>query len=255
MIALASLTGCSSHLPTNGSALTALKEKSLACPKGSVYNAFVALDGSGSSQNEVLLANRWESVRDHLTQTAVCSGHARVVVISSSSATSVVLLDNDLQPSGATENAQLRRVDEMVEENLEQAKAAYIAALPGLDADGTDMTSAYFALGDYIEERDRAVGDHLYRAQIDTDGIQNVGVNLNDPALTSASAESLAASAALPQLDDRVSVSFLGIGKVAGSEQPSTEYVNGLKAFWSATCESTSAGSCTVLTDFAGGAW
>ncbi len=116
------------------------------------------------------------------------------------------------------------------------------------------MTAVYFALQDYVTERDGAEGEQVYNAQVGTDGIQNVGVDLGEPSLLAASAGSLAASVALPQLDDRVSVSFLGIGKVAGSEQPSTDHVSGLKAFWSATCEATGAGSCTVLTDFAGGA-
>ncbi|PPG90707.1 hypothetical protein C5C00_01655 [Rathayibacter rathayi] len=253
VVVLASITSCSGHPPASGGAITALQERLLACSDDATYNAFDALDGSASSQDAPLLTARWDAVRDNIVQAAVCGGHARVVVVSSSSATSILLLDSDLQPAGATENARLRRVDGLVDETIEHAKAAYAAALPGLEPNGSDLTAAYFALGDYIEERDGAGGEQAYSAQVATDGIQNVGVNLGDPLLTAASAESLATSVAVPQLDGRVSVSFLGIGKVAGSEQPSTEYVNGLKAFWSATCEVTGAGSCTVLTDFGGG--
>ncbi|WP_068254748.1 hypothetical protein [Rathayibacter tritici] len=212
-----------------------------------------ALDGSGSSRDADLLETRWGAVRAHLTQAAVCGGHARVVVGSSSSATSVILLDADLEPAGATENARLRGVEELVDDKLAEAQEAYEAALPGLDTGGTDMTAAYFALADYITERDSLGGEQVYSVQVETDGIQNVGVDLSDPTLNAEAAEALASSVALPQLDERVSVTFLGVGKVAGTEQPSTEYVNGLKAFWSATCDATGAGSCAVLTDFGGG--
>ncbi|PTL73210.1 hypothetical protein C1I63_10360 [Rathayibacter caricis DSM 15933] len=250
--ALACLSGCSDSSTSGGGAVAELGERASACPDSALYNSFDALDGSGSSQDETLLSARWDAVRDHLVQTAVCGGHARIIVVSSSSATSVVLLDADLQPSGATRNAKLRRVDGLVDEKLVQVKAAYDEAVPLLDPNGTDMTAVYYALSDYITDRDHVGDDQVYIAQIETDGIQNVGVNLGVPSLDAASAESLAASVPVPRLGGRVSISFLGIGKVAGSAQPSTEYVNGLKAFWSTTCSATGAGSCTVLTDFGG---
>ncbi|PPF20836.1 hypothetical protein C5B95_07160 [Rathayibacter sp. AY1A7] len=246
------LSGCAGHEFADGPTAD-LKERLTVCPPSGTYNSIDLLDGSGSSQDPVLLDDRWGAVRAHLIQAAVCGGHARVVVGSSSSATSVILLDTDLEPAGATENARLRRVEELVDANLATAKEAYNTALPELDTGGTDMTAAYFSLADYITERDSVVGEQVYSAQVETDGIQNVGIDLSAPSLSVESSEALTSSVHLPQLDERISVTFLGIGKVAGTEQPSTDYVNGLKAFWSATCKATGAGSCTVLTDFGGG--
>ena len=248
---LITVTACSST--TTGSSLAALQERAKSCPEDTSLNTFDGFDGTGSTQDEALLITRWEAVREHLTKAAVCAGHARVVVLSSSSATSTVLFDGDLHPTGATPNARLRRVEDLVNTALTTAQSAYGLILPTLDADGTDMTAAYYALVDYIAERDDLGGDQVFGARVETDGVQNVGVDLSIPSLNVQMAEALASAIEMPQLDDRVSVTFLGIGKVAGTDQPPTEYVNALKAFWSATCHATGAKSCTVLTDFTGG--
>jgi hypothetical protein len=86
-----------------------------------------------------------------------------------------------------------------------------------------------------------------------TDGLASRPAELGGGALTAASAGQLAASLDLPWDTDHKawSVSVVGVGRIAGDQQPPTETIEALKVFYT-TWLTDCAERLTVVTDYPG---
>lgn len=208
--------------------------------------SYTALDLSDSARDTGLVADRLKLVEESLTETAVCSGTARVVAFSNSEAATAILFDADLKPEGATDQARRRRAPKLVDEamvevrhNLERAKAS----LPG---GGTDVVAQLRLISEYHQQ----IGvDRPLVARVLTDGISTTGVVLNRSDLTDTLAANLANTIALPTLTKSTDVVFAGIGKVSGPDIPPTEFTNAVKTFFSTVCGRLGAKTCVPISD------
>lgn len=240
--------GCSST--TSGSELDHVSELTSNCLADAKPAGSINMDGTDSTQSPALLESRWSAATDLATEVAACGGHLRISVFTSSASASTVLFDGDLIPTGATDIAKVRSVSKLVEQAIETAKADYAAAIAALPQDSTDVTASLGSAREYLEQLNASDQQYALTVLVLTDGIQNVGVSVGDPSLTSDDARASAAQAVLPDLSG-ATVTFAGIGRVSGN-QPPTSYTDALKVFYETVCSSTHAASCTVVTDYTG---
>jgi hypothetical protein len=255
MVALAAVTvmACSSCAsPTTSGSLGTLTALAQECPSGRSVATLVELDGTGSSQADDILSSRMAIVRDQATKVAVCSGQLRVAVFTSGVSATKVIFDAQLSPQGATQIAQLRRVPELVDAAMTQIEAAYPPAVTSLPQTGTDVTAVFRSGAEYTAQVSAGKSPApQVSIVVLTDGVQNLGLPLDQTTLTDEQATKLAAGTPTVSLDGVV-VTFAGIGRVDGAEPP-TSYVEALKVFYRKTCETSRASSCTVVTDYAQG--
>ena len=255
MVALAAVTvmACSScAAPATSGSLGTLTALAQECPSGRSVATLVEVDGTGSSQADDILSSRMAIVQDQATKVAVCSGQLRVAVFTSGVSATKVIFDAPLSPQGATQIAQLRRVPELVDATMTQIKAAYPAAVTSLPQTGTDVTAVFRSGAEYTAQVSAGKSPvPQVSLVVLTDGVQNLGLPLDQTTLTDEQATKLAAGMPAVSLDG-VTVTFAGIGRVDGTEPP-TSYVEALKVFYRKTCETSRASSCTVVTDYAQG--
>ncbi|MHB1008289.1 MAG: hypothetical protein ACYC1E_03405 [Propionibacteriaceae bacterium] len=253
MVALAAATvmACSScAAPTTSGSLGTLAALAQGCPSGRSVATLVELDGTGSSQADDILSSRMAIVRDQATKVAVCAGLLRVAVFTSGVSATKVIFDAPLAPQGATQIAQLRRVPELVDAAMKQIEAAYPQAVVSLPQTGTDVTAVFRSGAEYNAQVSAGKSPvPQVSLVVLTDGVQNLGLPLDQTTLTDEQAARLAAGTPTVSLDG-VGVTFAGIGRVDGTEPP-TGYVEALKVFYRKTCEASQASSCTVVTDYA----
>ncbi len=217
----------------------------VACPAKNLAS-YVAIDLSDSARDSALVAARLKLVRESLTETAVCSGTARVVAFSNSAAATAVLLDGDLKPKGATDTARRKHAPSLVDQAMVAVNNQLSRATASLPGGGTDVV-AQLRL---IDEFHHQVGiDRKLIARILTDGITTTGVVLNRPDLTDALATNLASSISLPSMTKSTDIVFAGIGKVSGSDIPPTEFTNAIKQFFTAVCGRLGTDSCVPISD------
>lgn len=207
--------------------------------------AMVAIDGTGSSTSDAILAERMTAIESIVRTTAICSGRLKVVVFASSSAATVTLFEGSLQLDGATDNARLKRVDRLVSDVMAKVRQVYQPAVTSLVQGGSDITSEYRLAEEWIKQ----VGTP-FRLQLVmlTDGFQNVGVDLGARALSKQEAEALANQVAVPKLPG-ASVVVAGLGRVTGQPAPSN-VVEGLVSYYDALCHHTEAAHCLSVTDY-----
>jgi hypothetical protein len=243
-------SGCTT--PVASGDLAALQTLAKQCPSGRSVATLVELDGTGSSQSDDILASRMTIVRDQATKVAVCSGQLRVAVFTSGVSATKVIFDAPLSPQGATQIAQLRRVPELVDATMKQIEAAYPQAVTSLPQTGTDVTAVFRSGAEYTAQvaAGRSPVPQVSLVVL-TDGVQNLGLPLDQTTLTDEQATKLAAGMPTVSLDGVV-VTFAGIGRVDGTEPP-TGYVEALKVFYRKACEASRASSCMVVTDYAQG--
>ncbi|MGQ4268585.1 hypothetical protein [Nocardiopsis changdeensis] len=208
----------------------------------------VAVDGSGSSDDEAITAERLAAMEHITTQTAVCSGRLKALVFSSTSGATTTLFDGALEAHGATDNARLRKVPALVEEATTQINEGYEAAVEGLPGGGSDVTAQYRLGAEWI---DQLGGDYRLHLVVFSDGFHNVGHKPGSEALSREEAETLAAETTMPDLSG-ASVTVAGIGRVAGDPVPS-DVVEGLVFYYDALCEQANAEECASVTDYAVG--
>lgn len=246
-VALA-VSGCGVTAPTGE--LGALQALAKQCPADRSVATLIELDGTGSSQSDDIVATRMAVVRDQATKVAVCSGQLRVGVFTSGVSATKTIFDAPLQPQGATQIAQLRRVPGLVDDAMKQIEAAYAPAVASLSQQGTDVTAVFRSASEYAAQVSAGKNPaSVVSLVVLTDGIQSIGVPLDGISLTDDEATQLAAEMPAVSLDG-AAVTFVGIGRVTGN-QPSTSYVEALKVFYRKVCEASQASSCTVVTDYA----
>jgi len=250
LAAVLALAGCST--PQTAGELGNLQGFAKQCPTSRSVATLVELDGTGSSQADDILASRMAVVRDQATKVAVCSGQLRVAVFTSGVSATKVVFDAPLSPPGATQIAQLRRVPELVDAAMKQIEAAYPQAVTSLPQTGTDVTAVFRSGAEYTAQvsAGKSPAPQVSLVVL-TDGVQNLGLPLDQTTLTDEQATKLAAGTPTVSLDGVV-VTFAGIGRVDGAEPP-TSYVEALKVFYRKTCEASRASSCSVVTDYAQG--
>lgn len=216
------------------------------CDTSAPPAALIAVDGTGSSASEQVAAERMSAIESIVRRTAVCSGQLRVLVFSSSSASTVPLFDGSLHPAGATDNARLKRLPKLVEGVMTQIRTAYGPAVARLDQGGSDITAQYRLASEWIGQVGSQSRLHLYML---TDGFQNISVNLGARPLSKAEAATLANRVSVPKLPG-ASVVVAGLGKVAGAP-PRSDVVEGLVAYYDALCRRSGAATCVSVTDYA----
>jgi hypothetical protein len=220
-------------------------------PEGTGLATYIGDDLSGSARDAAIESGRRAAIKAVATKTAVCGGHLRIDGFSSSVSASRVVFDGDLRPPGATQIAQLRKVDDLVKdtmpviENGLQAAAAALQAFPGSDILGQ------FRLAEEYRQQLASTGPHRLEVHLLTDGEQSVNIDLTQPTLTTADATALANRLPVVSYPPGTLVELVGVGRVAGTEQP-TPYVEALKTFYDNYCGRSGA-SCRAVTDYTEG--
>jgi hypothetical protein len=243
-VSAAALAACS---PTASGDLGDLQSLAKTCPAHELVE-YDGYDVSGSGQSPAVTSARLAALKTIATKVAVCNGHLRVDAFTGSAAASTVVFDQNLTPAGATQIAKLRKVDSLVAADMKKITAGIAHATTTLATDGSDITAQFGLAAEYGKQM-AASGPVSLSIDLQTDGVQTVGVVLNTRALTTSSAADLANRApavALP-VDTRVTVS--GLGKTAGTPPP-TSYVDAIKAFYLAYCRHTGAANCVAVTDY-----
>lgn len=238
------LTACSS-LNANTSSDQAILAT---CTPDKQVAADVEIDGSGSSSGDTIATERLVITADVVRRTAICGGHLMVRAFSASSGATVTIYNGDLTLSGATDNARLRRVDKLVGDVMGEITTKYGAAITALPGGGSDITSVYRLAGEYASQLGDGYELHLY---VLTDGLNNIGTDLQSQVLTPAQAADLAATVSVPALPG-ASITVAGLGRVDGDPAPSA-LVEGLVAFYNALCVKTGAKACVSVTDYTAG--
>jgi hypothetical protein len=239
------VTAACSSPPSTQSELAANQQLLATCDPSAPPASFVQIDGTGSSNSDAILNERFTAVEQVVRRTAICSGYLRVIVFASSSAATAPLFDGPLHLDGATANARLKRAPALVSSTMEQIKKAYSPAVAGLSGGGSDITAQYRLASEWTQQLG---GNYRLALTIFTDGFQNVGVDLGARALTKQEATALADRVAVPQLPG-ASVVAAGLGRVAGNPPPSN-VVEGLVSFYDALCAKTAAATCVSVTDY-----
>jgi hypothetical protein len=238
------LTACSSPNAHTSSDQTILA----ACSPDKQVAADVEIDGSGSSSGDTITTERLAITADVVRRTAICGGHLLVRAFSASSGATVTIYDGDLTLPGATDNARLRRVDPLVEKVMAEISAKYGDAITALPDGGSDITSVYRLAGEYAAQLGDGFQLHLY---VLTDGLNNIGTDLQSQVLTPDQATDLAAAVSVPELPG-ATITVAGLGRVDGDPAPSA-LVEGLVAFYNALCVKTDAKTCVSVTDYTAG--
>lgn len=217
------------------------------CPAGKKLASDVEIDASGSGRTAELPSERAAVVSDVARRTAICGGHLRVSIFSASSAATVPLYDGELSLSGATDNARLRRVPELVNHVMTTTTQAYATKVNDLTPDGSDIVAEYRLSSEYVQQLG---GGYILRLVLLTDGFQASSTfGIGDQPLSADQAAALAQQVTVPTLPKNASVTVAGLGKVVG-QPPASDVVDGLVAFYDAICRRTGAGTCLSVTDY-----
>lgn len=215
------------------------------CPKGTKVASKVDIDVSGSARTATLQPERSNAIGDMARQTAICGGHLQVTAFSASSAATVVLYDGELSLPGATDNARLRRVPDLVTTIMSTVTEAYGTKIQLLSPGGSDIVGQYRLAAEYLQQLG---ADYQLHLVLLTDGFQTAGIRMGSAPLTKDDATAMAANIDLPKLPV-ASITVAGIGKVTG-QPPSSSVVDGVIAFYDAVCKKTKAASCLSVTDY-----
>lgn len=231
------LTGCTGHASGE---LGRLQSLLATCPDRPV-NVLNLVDGSGTTQSAEIAREYLATIDADVEKAAVCGGHVTVAAFGTNSVTAPIY-DRDLEAPGSTDIAKLRRVPGMVDEVMAEVTKNYAPAVKLLPEGGTDVTGLFRLLGEARDLRP----DMQLQATISTDGLTNQGIVI-DHILTDAEATALADSVSVPDLSG-ATISVVGIGRVAG-DPLSSDFIVGLKAFYTRLCQNTKADTCLVVTD------
>ena len=231
------LTSCTGHAPGE---LGRLQATLANCPDRPL-NALNLSDGSGTTQSAEIAREYLATIEADVERVAVCGGHLSVSAFGTNSVTAPIY-DGDLEAPGSTDLAKLRRVPDMVDEVMAEATKNYAPAVKLLPEGGTDVTGPFRLLGEARDLRP----DMALQVTINTDGLTNQGIVI-DHTLTEAEATALADTVAVPDLSG-ASISVVGIGRTTGDPLPS-DFIAGLKAFYTRLCANTDAAKCLVVTD------
>lgn len=217
------------------------------CDSSAPPASLIAIDGTGSSAATAIEAQRMTIVESVVRRTAICSGDLRVTVFTTSSAATVTLFDGALKLPGATSNARLLRVPNVVASVMAQIKKSYAPAAASLQYGGSDITGQYRQAADWITQVGRPYLLHFYLL---TDGFQTIGIDLGAHLLSPQQAAALADQVTMPKLPG-TSIIVAGLGRIA-VQAAATDVVNELVSYYNELCHNAAAASCLSVTDYAG---
>ena len=216
------------------------------CPDNTLLT-ILDFDLTASGRDEALLAERLDDAQIEIERTADCGGRLIAGAHSNSSAATVTLLDIELHPEGATEIARDRKLGPLVDQTMAQLRTEIDAAMDRLPADGSDLTAAMRFVSDQASRH--ASDNTTIDVTIYTDAISNVGpLALNDPGVTVDDAARTAAEAPDPATAGINELRIEGIGHVAGTNQPPSDYVEVITTQTGAYLDRTGATHTDALT-------
>jgi hypothetical protein len=240
------VTGCSSQAPGQ---LGGLQSLAKTCPtNGTILDSYIGYDVSGSGRDTAITKARDTAITSIATKVAVCGGHLHIDAFAGSATASTVVYDGDVKPAGATQIAQLRKVPDLVKTTMATIESGITSAARTIPADGSDITSQLGMAAEYADQVS-TTGKHLLTVDLLTDGVQTVGVVLNNKTLNTATATDLAKNAPVTSLPPTTTVKISGLGKTSGTPAP-TSYVQAIQAFYLAYCHRTGAQSCAAVVDY-----
>jgi hypothetical protein len=218
----------------------------ITCPAGRALVTMDELDLSGLSRSRGLLAQRLDVVESDAEHAAYCQGRFTVIAFSTSAAANVVLYDALLAPPGATQIARDRETPLLIKDVMVSVRTHVQGALRRLPSNGTDLAAAFTLATD-----DVALFGHraAFNLTILSDGISTTGpASINTPNLNSAQAVAEADQAPPADLAG-AHVVVEGVGTVAGSVQPPSDYVEAVRTYVNELCRRSRAASCLVTTE------
>jgi hypothetical protein len=208
-----------------------LKTVAATCPAHASVAGYVAWDARRALRGRRIAAVRLESLEKTTEKVAACGGALRVVAFGPPAASTARLYDGELRPRGATENARLLRVPQLVAHVRNRVEQTLPDALAELSGRGADPLSQFTA----AEQFRRQLGPgYALRVVIETSGF----------------VRRLDAATAVPDLRG-ADVVVAGIGKAGRAAPATSERVEALRRFYERLCERTHANSCLVITDLA----
>lgn len=216
------------------------------CPDNTLIT-ILDFDLTASGRDEAVLAERLDDAQIEIERTGDCGGRLIAGAHSNSSAATVTLLDIELHPEGATEIARDRKLGPLVDDTMEQLRSEIDTAMDRLPADGSDLTAAVRFVADQASRH--ASDDTTIDVTIYTDAISNVGpLALNEPAVTLDDAARTAEAAPDPATPGINELRIEGVGHVAGTNQPPSDFVEVITAQAHAYLDRTGATHTDALT-------
>ncbi len=223
--------------------LSELRAVAEACPRGKTVAGFISLSGSRNQRGSRLVAARMEAVKSVAETVAACGGGAlKVALFGPSLASTTTVYDGQLHPEGATVNARLLRVPEMVDAAMAAIKARLPSAFKRLAPDGTDPLGQLQAARDFAFEQGPNVETDVL---IETAGL---APQVHSTHLTSETAAQFASEVDVPELRSS-NLTIAGLGHVGSGPPPSTTTVEGLIVFYRKICQRTGALSCRATSN------
>lgn len=234
LVAVSVLVGCSSMGASSG-------DYDYDCPDGELAQ-LTLMNLSNGARDEQITDERLDAVQVDVERSFDCEAQFTLAAWSSSSASAVVLYEGQLSTVGASEIGRDRKIKEAVEEVMGEIRSALEEALSSIDGSKSDMTAAFAIAADRFQT---ASTDVQRRLTILADGISTTGsAENNSPTLTED--EMIALAKTLRPVDlSGVEVALLGVGRIAGSEQPPEDYVAKLRVYLTEMCGLTGA-TCRV---------
>jgi len=223
-----------------------LKRAARTCPAHAHLAAYVAWDVRRTLRGPRIAAVRLESLQQTAERVAVCGGALRVVAFGATASSTARLLDAELRPPGATENARLLRVPHLVAQVKEHVEQALPGVLAEVSGRGADPLTQFAAADQFRRQLGPGYALHLV---IETSGLVRDAPTRKSLA-AAASASELTADTAAPNLRG-TEVVVAGIGKIGRGAPMPSRAVEALRVFYGKVCERTHADACLVISDLA----
>ena len=234
VMAVVALVGCSSAGSSSG-------DYDYDCPEGGLVQVTLVNLANGA-RDEAIVSERLDGIQVDVERAFDCDAQFTLAAWSSSSASNVVLFDGLLTTKGASEIGRDRKIKEAAEEVMAEIRVEMEEALAIIDGSKSDMTSAFAIASDRFQVTPTGV---FKRLTVFADGISTTGTaENNSPALTEEDMIRLAKTLTPVDLAG-VEVAILGVGRIAGTEQPPEDYVSKLRVYLSEMCGLTGA-TCRV---------
>lgn len=234
LMAVAMTAGCSSMGASSG-------DYDYDCPDGGLVQVTL-LNLSNGARDEIITDERLDAVQVDVERSFDCDAQYTLAAWSSSSASTTVLFEGELSTAGASEIGRDRKIEEAVDEVMGEIRTALEKAFASVDGSKSDMTAAFSIAADRFQTAPAGSGKRL---TILADGISTTGsAENNSPTLTEE--EMIALAQTLRPVDlSGVDIAILGVGRIAGTEQPPEDYVAKLRVYLTEMCGLTGA-TCRV---------
>jgi hypothetical protein len=234
VLAVLALAGCSSMGSSSG-------DYDFDCPEGGLAQVTL-LNLSNGSRSEIIIAERLDAIQNDVERAFDCEAQFTLAAWSSSSASTVVLFSGQLLTSGASEIGRDRKIKDATDEVMTEIRTKLEESLAIIDGSKSDMTAAFAIAADRFQVTPAGTQKRL---TILADGISTTGTaENNSPTLTEDDMIRLAQTLNPVDLAG-AEVAILGVGRIAGAEQPPEDYVAKLRAYLTEMCGLTGA-TCRV---------